>query len=115
MVAQGAHASLAVILNMAHKTEDDFIVHLKRFANHSTMDEAREWFYDSFTKICVGVNSEEELMDIFTAAAVRDFPCALITDKGLTEFHGVPTHTCAAIGPASNEDIDRFTGHLKLL
>lgn len=115
MVAQGAHASMAAIFNKAYKTNDDITIYLERFSAHNSMDEVREWFYDRFTKICVGVNSEEELIDVFTQATVHDVPCALIKDRGITEFKGVPTHTCAAIGPASNDRVDRITGDLKLL
>jgi PTH2 family peptidyl-tRNA hydrolase len=36
-------------------------------------------------------------------------------DAGLTEFNGVPTKTCIAIGPNWSDEIDEITGHLKLL
>jgi peptidyl-tRNA hydrolase, PTH2 family len=39
----------------------------------------------------------------------------LITDAGHTEFKGVPTKTCLAIGPNDVDEIDVVTGHLKLL
>ncbi|MCA9071910.1 MAG: hypothetical protein KDA84_23440, partial [Planctomycetaceae bacterium] len=32
-----------------------------------------------------------------------------------TEFHGVPTPTCLAIGPAGADKIDEITGKLQLL
>jgi len=32
-----------------------------------------------------------------------------------TEFHGVPTNTCLAIGPDLAEKIDSITGDLELL
>lgn len=115
MCSQAAHASMAVMFNYAYIDDDDIRISLRRFASKSTMEETREWFFESCTKICVGVNSENELMDIFIEAATHDVPCALITDKGLTEFNGVPTKTCGAIGPAPNDIIDRITGHLKLL
>ena len=35
---------------------------------------------------------------------------ALVVDAGHTEFHGVPTKTTVAIGPARAEDIDVVTG-----
>jgi PTH2 family peptidyl-tRNA hydrolase len=69
----------------------------------------------SFTKICVSVNSEEELLSIMSYAAGLKIPCALIKDNGKTEFGGVPTYTCCAIGPAQEEDIDKVTGGLPLL
>jgi PTH2 family peptidyl-tRNA hydrolase len=39
----------------------------------------------------------------------------LIIDSGLTEFGGVPTKTCVAIGPDIDAKIDVLTKHLKLL
>ena len=44
-----------------------------------------------------------------------DIPCVLITDRGLTEFNGIPTNTCIGIGPFWSKDIDVYTKHLKLL
>jgi hypothetical protein len=34
---------------------------------------------------------------------------------GRTEFGGVPTKSCLAMGPDEYERIDAITGHLKLL
>jgi peptidyl-tRNA hydrolase len=39
----------------------------------------------------------------------------LCVDAGRTEFQGMPTPTCCAVGPDFPERIDPFTGHLKLL
>jgi PTH2 family peptidyl-tRNA hydrolase len=38
----------------------------------------------------------------------------LITDRGLTEFGGVPTRTCLAVGPDYYDLIDPVTGDLEL-
>jgi PTH2 family peptidyl-tRNA hydrolase len=38
----------------------------------------------------------------------------LITDRGLTEFGGVPTRTCLAVGPDYDDLIDPVTGGLEL-
>ncbi len=34
----------------------------------------------------------------------------LVTDSGLTEFKGVPTNTCIAIGPDFEDRIDVIAG-----
>ena len=44
-----------------------------------------------------------------------NLPNAVITDIGKTEFGGVPTVTAMAIGPADSDEINKITGHLKLL
>jgi len=41
--------------------------------------------------------------------------CALVTDAGKTEFHGVRTNTALAIGPEWASKLDKITGNLKLL
>jgi PTH2 family peptidyl-tRNA hydrolase len=67
------------------------------------------------TKVCVGVDSEDELLAVHRAAQTAGVRSTLITDAGLTEFGGVPTNTCLAIGPDWNEKVDAITGALKLL
>lgn len=79
-------------------------------------EDLDNWFYDGLsTKICVVVNSKEELLEIFNKAKEKNLPVALVEDVGKTEFHGKPTLTCLAIGPCKNEQIDEITGHLPLL
>jgi PTH2 family peptidyl-tRNA hydrolase len=55
------------------------------------------------------------LVELYTKAKQAGLICSLIVDAGLTEFGGVPTKTCCAIGPAWAEDVDKITGELKLL
>ena len=74
-----------------------------------------DWLNGIFTKITVGVDSLAELEELYEAAALEGWPCAIIEDAGLTEFGGVPTVTAVAIGPYKSEEIDKLTGHLKLL
>ena len=111
MVAQGCHASLGVIVNyLRHcadgKECDDLFYEDERVA---------PWLANSFTKITVYVNSEEELYFLKTLADSKNVLNCLITDNGKTEFNGIPTITCIAIGPDFNEKIDEITGHLPLL
>lgn len=97
MIAQGAHASLAATLqNLDHPN-------------------VKKWLSGSFTKIAVGVDSETELMNIYEKALNANLIAAIITDAGRTEFNGVPTKTCIAVGPATSEQLEPITGHLKLL
>jgi len=72
--------------------------------------EMKEWVEGLFTKIVLTVDSEEDLQQAHDLAKVEGLPVALIVDSGKTEFGGVPTATCIAIGPAKAEDIDKITG-----
>jgi PTH2 family peptidyl-tRNA hydrolase len=107
MVAQGAHASLRVVLQTGALDGDRYSLRVT--------EPMVAWLTDRFTKVCVGVESEAALDDIMSRATAAGVPCALITDAGQTEFHGVPTKTCCAVGPAWAEDVDAITGALTLL
>jgi PTH2 family peptidyl-tRNA hydrolase len=123
MIAQGAHASIAWISDYGTGIETitkktalapsgKSIV--ERLVKELTPAQV-QWLEGSFKKICVRADSEEELLEIVDRAAVRGVPCSLIQDKGDTEFHGVPTYTCLALGPDYSDKIDEITGDLKLL
>lgn len=99
MIAQGAHASLRAYF----KALD---------SNHC--DDAVEWERERSTKICVSVDSEKELVDVYKEAMDLGLPAVLIKDAGLTEFKE-PTYTAVAIGPANSSVINKVTGTLKLL
>ena len=108
MIAQGSHASLAVFVNRGYTHDGTKGLHIQ-------LDDAMmDWLKSSYKKICVYVNSEQELRDVYEAAHRAKLPCALIRDAGHTEFNE-PTYTCCAIGPCYNEDVDTITGKLPLL
>ena len=73
-----------------------------------------DWFKYGCAKICVYVDSEEELIDIAEKAKEKGIIAAVITDAGMTEFHGVPTKTCLALEPLPAEVADELTGGLPL-
>lgn len=115
MIAQGCHASLKVILDLMKDQKFANIPYINKtlaILNNSPLDK---WINGLFTKICVYVNSEEELLNIYNKAKEEGIFCSLIQDAGITEFKGVPTYTCCAIGPDYSENIDKVTGHLPLL
>ena len=108
MIAQGAHASLKVVLDAGAMTGEG--------AFALALDPAMAaWLAGRFTKVCVSVDSEAALDAIVERARAANVPCALIVDAGATEFHGVPTKTCCAIGPAWTDEVDAITGALPLL
>ena len=118
MIAQGAHASMKVFFDRIPQDVRDVGVPRGYKEIRVPMEINRsmgEWLFGIFTKICVSVDSEAELLDVYERAKAARLPCALIQDAGLTEFDGVPTITCCAIGPAYPQDIDPVTDKLKLL
>ena len=107
MVAQGAHASMAAILKLAHREGNELVI---------ALDERIEpWLCGRFTKICVSVNSEAELLAIHEKSIAAGVLTSLILDSGVTEFGGVPTNTAVAVGPDQASKVDAITGNLPLL
>lgn len=120
-VAQGAHASLGVLLQLMNNGQNMRHVRPEVVDNHYTLNlkvevgsELDDWLMGIFRKICLAVNSEEELMDIYQKALDANLDVSLIEDSGLTVFNGVKTKTCLAIGPNNEEKINELTGHLPL-
>lgn len=113
IAAQAAHASMKVFLDRMEQTGDSDILIRKLTMQRGSAEDL--WLNGIFAKICVYVNGEEELLSIYRGAKERNLLCALIEDNGLTEFKGVKTLTCCAIGPAFSEEVDLITGHLPLL
>ena len=108
MIAQGAHASLKVLTDRRTAVTDEQFTIALTPALHA-------WLTGRFTKVCVSVDSEAALDAVVEKAKALNVPVALIVDAGKTEFHGVPTKTCCAVGPAWSEEVDAITGELPLL
>ncbi|HEV3251312.1 MAG TPA: aminoacyl-tRNA hydrolase [Puia sp.] len=108
-ISQGAHASMAFITRRWQWDESGS----SRFnLNLSAVEQ--KWLEDSFAKVCLQVDTEEELLEIERKAKEAGLECHVVTDSGRTEFGGVPQKTCLAIGPDYCEKIDKITGHLEL-
>lgn len=73
-----------------------------------------DWLRGRNKKVALTVSSEEELLEIARQAREAGILCYVIKDEGLTQFGGIPTNTCLALGPDFSDKIDRITGHLKL-
>jgi len=100
-IAQGSHASMAFLLNgFAMSSKNGIIL--------------SQWLKGGQTKICLQIHSEEELLELHKQAIDAGLEANYITDAGRTEFNGIPTKTCLAIGPNKSEIIDKITGHLNL-
>jgi PTH2 family peptidyl-tRNA hydrolase len=108
MVVQGAHASIAFLTN---KMKDNLSnPEALWWANLSQAE--KEWVYGTFFKVCVGVDSEKELLDIGYNAVMLGLSVKYIEE---TTGFDKPTVTCLAIGPDYSSKIDPVTKHLKLL
>lgn len=115
MCSQSAHASMAAVLPEFKPNSSRVVLAVRIFAKILFSKDIFEWLSDKFTKICVSVDSEEELLEVYRKAKEANLHCSLIKDAGLTEFGGTPTYTAVAVGPGKPEAIGPITGHLKLL
>lgn len=95
LAAQAAHASLAAFLS-------------------ASPDNQQAWLNAGMPKIVLSAGSEQEVVEYYQKASATDLPAQLVHDEGKTV---VPagTITCVGIGPAPEGDIDKITGHLKLV
>jgi peptidyl-tRNA hydrolase, PTH2 family len=109
-IAQGAHASMAWLRQriMPHLTSAGRADQVQFSAAE------RSWLELSMRKVTVKVGSEQELLDVYDKALAAGLVVHMITDRGLTEFGGMPTRTCLAVGPDYDDLIDPVTGDLEL-
>ena len=119
IAAQAGHASVEAVLRALKKenllsdlilTEDG----MKLSTPESVSTPMTDWFRYGCAKICVYVDSEEELVSIWEKATEMGIIASVITDAGFTEFHGFPTKTCLALEPLPSDTADILTGHLPL-
>jgi PTH2 family peptidyl-tRNA hydrolase len=112
--AQVAHASMKVFFDMGQWVTDS-----KGSSNTFIIPNLTppmiEWMKGAFTKVVVGVNSEDVIYQLAEKAREAGIPHAVIIDSGFTEFHGTKTTTCIAIGPDDSDKIDLITGDLELI
>jgi PTH2 family peptidyl-tRNA hydrolase len=105
--AQSGHAAMSFITRrLVRKSANTFEVTLT--------DPEIAWLESSYKKITLQVQGEPELLELAERAKNAGLQVHVVTDAGLTEFGGVPTVTCCAIGPDDSKKIDAVTGHLRL-
>jgi len=108
-IAQGAHASMAWLRQRV----------MPRLTPAGRADQVqisaaeRSWLELSMRKVTVKVGSETELLDVYDKALAAGLVVHMVTDRGLTEFGGIPTRTCLAVGPDYDDLIDPVTGDLE--
>ena len=107
-IAQGSHASMEfLIAKIRQQLQNNTI-------NIVLNEQELSWITKGVAKVCLRVNSEEELLKHHQSAQQAGLKSYLIQDSGKTEFHGQPTYTACAIGPDEVEKIDAITGDLQL-
>jgi PTH2 family peptidyl-tRNA hydrolase len=112
LAAQVGHASQSFMLHKHYyQNYDSPIINV----SFDMTPEEYAWVRAGTPKIVVSCANEAELEELSYKAQLARLTVHKVTDFGLTEFHGVPTVTCAAFGPNRVEDVDKITGHLKLL
>lgn len=116
-IAQGSHASMAFLTKGMElfQSNDGYEFATDIIYGIELIEEINHWLQNSFRKICVYVNSEEELVAVHQKALDSGLVSHMIEDNGLTEFNGVKTLTCCAIGPHYDEKFEGITNHLPLL
>jgi len=100
--AQASHASMSFLTKngqFGYHKDNQNLFYTDDFEEDVRI-EIDHWLKNSFRKICVYVNSEEELEELHQKAIDKGMISHMIVDNGATEFNGVKTKTCIAIGPA---------------
>jgi peptidyl-tRNA hydrolase, PTH2 family len=112
-IAQGSHASMAFLTRRILDASVPAVPGESPLAGLFTPAEI-QWMRGGMAKICLQVPSEADLVSLHDKARAAGLSAELIRDSGKTEFGGVPTLTCLAIGPDEADKVDAVTGDLKL-
>ena len=106
-IAQGSHASMEFLVSRLRN--NNFPTGFYGLTLHP---EEISWIEQGMAKVCLRVESEQELLQFHEKALDGGIKSFLIKDSGRTEFGGVPTYTACAIGPELVDKIDKITGKL---
>lgn len=121
VAAQAGHACVEAVLmalirekrlDQLRISEDGTWVYLDDAGSDAT--PLADWFDAGVAKVCVYVDGEDALLDLYRKGREAGFAVALVRDAGLTEFGGEPTYTCLAFEPLPAATIDPLTGRLPL-
>jgi PTH2 family peptidyl-tRNA hydrolase len=123
-IAQGSHASMAFLVDplrsqlleqkRAGLDDPSSTSQLETVLRVSFDPVTQKWIEFGMAKICLQVQSEDELLLYIEKARLQGLKCHLIYDSGKTEFHGERTLTAAAIGPNLSTEIDSVTSALSI-
>ena len=128
IAAQVAHASNSPIMELLQQSlilmnrlpesthncrDSDYMKFVEKFHKYNHI--VTEWKYSGSTKIVLGCDSKDQLVELINKGKSLNIPTYPIVDYGLTEFHGVNTLTCCAFGPYYRDQIDEITNSLNLI
>jgi len=109
MCSMASHSSLKVFLDkideykpVAYEEGGAFITYHDATIKKID-DDTMEWMQGDFTKVVLGCDSLDDILALEIKAKTLKIPYAIITDNGTTEFGGVKTITCIALGPTKAE------------
>lgn len=105
VAVQVAHASMEVFFSRLWELKGKGGITI-------SLDEI-QWHDEGKTKILKEVKNESQLLLAYEKAKEAGFPCALITDAGLTELEG-ENNTTVSIGPADFDEIQKITKRFRL-
>ena len=112
-IAQGSHASMEFLVQQILDPALQLGVDSDASARTVVMSPVElNWLSQGKAKVCLRVNSEQELFQHHEQALAAGIKSYLIQDSGRTEFRGQPTYTACALGPDEAGKIDRVTGDL---
>jgi len=102
IAAQVGHAVLGAYQNILESQE---IRHKEALFNWEECGQA---------KIVLKIKNKEEMLDVSKKAKQAGLNTYLVADAGRTQIEA-GSLTVLAVGPAVSTDIDKVTGHLKLM
>ena len=90
------------------------VAHASLSAYEDADERARSrWKGGGQKKVVLKADGEQELFELAERARAQGVPNAIIRDAGHTELEP-GTVTTLGVGPASEDAVDRVTGHLSL-
>ena len=111
IASQCCHASNAIIIDNIKQNKLKWIIRLLAypiFRKWIFEGDLIKWLNGSFTKIVLGTHKTDESKKLFDRlyylCQEYGYPCFLVEDMGLTEFHGVKNKTVLGIGPIDTKD-----------
>jgi PTH2 family peptidyl-tRNA hydrolase len=90
------------------------VAHASLSAYEDTGDRTRtRWKGEGQKKVVLKADGEAALFELADEAERLGLPHAIVRDAGHTQLEP-GTVTCLAVGPGSDDDVDRVTGELSL-